>query len=287
LIRTRGLLLAAVGVAVLTGVGTATFAVPSATTPPCGGQVVAGMTCSFDDEFTSSLDASKWTVQTTAVGGYTTGPTTEKACYEPSNVSVADGNLQLTAVRQASFTCTKAKSTFTTDLTAGSVSSVGKFAQTYGRFEVRAKIPATSTPGLQETLWLWPVNDIAYGPVWPESGEIDFAEFYSRYSSLVIPYLHYVAKSFQPVTAYNCHINVGQFNVYGLTWKPGLLSIDVNGKTCLTDAYRASNAPSPAPFDQPFFVALTQAIGSNNGNAPTSATPFPATTQVDYVRIWK
>ena len=246
------------------------------------------MTCTFDDEFNgSSLDASKWTVQTTASGGYTTGPTGEKACYETPNVEVADGLLSLTAQRQASFTCRKSKATFTTDLTAGSVVSLGKFDQTYGRFEVRAKIPATSAPGLQETLWLWPVDDVAYGPTWPQSGEIDFAEFYSKYSSLVIPYLHYVASSYQPVTAYNCRINVGQFNVYGLTWRPGLLSIDVNGRTCLTDAYRASNAPNPAPFDKPFFLALTQAIGSNNGNAPTSATPLPATTQVDYVRAWK
>ena len=41
----------------------------------------------------------------------------------------------------------------------------------------------------------------------------------------------------------------------------------------------------PAPFNQPFFIALTQALGVN-GDAVTSSTPFPDTTQVNWVRAW-
>ena len=44
-------------------------------------------------------------------------------------------------------------------------------------------------------------------------------------------------------------------------------------------------AVKPAPFDQPFIVALTQALGVG-ANAVTAATPLPATTQIDYVRVW-
>ena len=40
------------------------------------------------------------------------------------------------------------------------------------------------------------------------------------------------------------------------------------------------------PFDHPFMIALTQALGVA-GNSVTSATPLPATTQIDYVRVWK
>jgi hypothetical protein len=36
----------------------------------------------------------------------------------------------------------------------------------------------------------------------------------------------------------------------------------------------------------PFFLVLTQGFGSG-GDAPYSGTPLPATTQVDYVRVWK
>lgn len=42
---------------------------------------------------------------------------------------------------------------------------------------------------------------------------------------------------------------------------------------------------APAPFDQTFAVLLAQGIGAG-ANAPTGGTPFPATTQVDYVRVW-
>ena len=41
------------------------------------------------------------------------------------------------------------------------------------------------------------------------------------------------------------------------------------------------------PFDQPFFVALTQALGVDTNVFNPATTPLPATTQVDYVRVWK
>ena len=53
---------------------------------------------------------------------------------------------------------------------------MGLFSQTYGRFEVRAQVPAPAIKGLQETFWLWPDNDTRYGS-WPGSGEIDFDRF--------------------------------------------------------------------------------------------------------------
>jgi hypothetical protein len=43
----------------------------------------------------------------------------------------------------------------------------------------------------------------------------------------------------------------------------------------------------PAPFDQPFFLALTQALGIGGNAFNPATTPLPATTQIDYVRIWQ
>jgi hypothetical protein len=43
----------------------------------------------------------------------------------------------------------------------------------------------------------------------------------------------------------------------------------------------------PQPFDQPFFVALTQALGQNGNAFDPNTTPLPATTQVDHVRVWR
>ena len=132
----------------------------------------------------------------TATSGYTTGPFGSYACYVSStnNISVSGGALQLTVRKESSpFTC----GLFTTQYTAGMVSTYTHFSQTYGRFEVRALLPQTTASGLQETLWLWPLDDTRYGATWPDSGEVDFSEFYSEYSSLDIPYIHY---NYSPAT---------------------------------------------------------------------------------------
>ena len=44
----------------------------------------------------------------------------------------------------------------------------------------------------------------------------------------------------------------------------------VNGTECMTDTW----LNGPAPFNQPFFIALTQAIGVN-GDAPTASHAVP------------
>jgi beta-glucanase (GH16 family) len=256
--------------------------------------------CTFDDEFdastgdANSLNLSKWTPQVTATSAYTTGPTTSPACYlnSPNNISVANGYLSLTARKLAAPTnC----GWFSTQYTAGMVSTVSGFQQTYGRFEVRAKLPQTTAKGLQETLWLWPTNATKYG-AWPGSGEIDFAEFYSQYADREIPYIHYnynpatvnAATNTNIVTNYtSCMIDYTAFNDYAVEWQPGTITLSYNGKTCLVDHYVATGLTGAQPFDQPFFLALTQALGVGANAFDPATTPLPATTEVDYVRVWK
>jgi beta-glucanase (GH16 family) len=155
------------------------------------------------------------------------------------------------------------------------------FTQTYGAFEVSAKLPQTTAKGLQETFWLYP-ETLTYGK-WPASGEIDFAEFYSEYQDLDIPFVHYSNSSKDPnTTSHNCTIDPTQFNTYGLDWTPTTLTMLYNGNVCFTDTW----LNGPAPFNQPFYIALTQALGLFGGNAVTANTPMPATTQIDWVRAW-
>ncbi len=171
--------------------------------------------------------------------------------------------------------------------------TVHGFHQTYGRFEVRAKLPDTTMNGLQETLWLRPLSQ-AYGGS-PHSGEIDFAELYSEFSTLDIANIHYVydpltvnpATSTNIVTAHTCSIDYTRFNTYSVVWEPGTITLMYNGKTCLVNHYVASGVPSHAPFDRPFFIVLTQAIGVTTNTFNPALTPLPATLQIDYVRAWK
>jgi beta-glucanase (GH16 family) len=259
----------------------------------CGGDGPTGLsgswTCTFDDEFNgTALDTTKWVPQVTATSGYTSGLT---ACFvnTPQNISVANGDLQLTALKTAQpFTCNDPFGNFTTQETSGMVTTYGLFSQTYGAFEVRAEVPPSVIEGLQETFWLYPQKQTEYGP-WPDSGEIDFAEFYSLFPTLDVPYIHYNEAAPDPnVTAYDCIILPGTFNTYTVDWSPGNITVYYNGHVCADDAYNpASPLKSPQPFDQPFFISLTQALGVGiNGYTP-GVTQLPATTTIDYVRAWE
>jgi beta-glucanase (GH16 family) len=244
--------------------------------------------CTFSDDFDeSSLDLSKWVPQRTDTSGYLNGPA---ACFvdNPNNISVSGGTLKLTAREEpAPIDC---GGDFTTRYTSGMVSTAqGRFSQTYGRFEVRAKVPPAQVKGLQSSLWLWPVNSTKYGS-YPASGEIDIAEMFSQYPDRAIPYIHYDASAPDPnVTNTACLIsNLAAFHTYTLEWTASSIKIAYDGKTCLIHTWDpASPLARPQPFDQPFFIALTQALGVGTNEFDPATTPLPATTQVDYVRAWQ
>jgi beta-glucanase (GH16 family) len=265
---------------------------PSGSSSPCGGAVIdkpggVPWQCTFDDEFNgTTLNTANWTIQQTANSGYTSGG----ECYTGSsdNAWVAGGDLHLAARRApAPFTRPDPFGNYSTQYTGGMVTTDGKFSQTYGLFEVRAKLPATAVRGLQEAFWLWPVNPMQYGLFWPASGEIDFAEMYSLYSDLDVPFIHYNSDGDPNVTTDNCAIaDPTRFHTYGLEWTSSSISILLDGKTCLTDTWNpALPLIQPAPFNMPFFLNLTQALGLGP-NGYDGSTPLPETTEVDWVRIW-
>ncbi|HWF56548.1 MAG TPA: glycoside hydrolase family 16 protein [Solirubrobacteraceae bacterium] len=276
-----------------------------AAAPTCGNEYLAPIpgnppwTCTFDDEFNSttgdanSLNTSWWTPQVTANSAYTTGSPGSEVCYvnSPNNISVSNGALHLTVRKEsAPLNC---GGLFTTQYTGGMVTTYSHFSQTYGRFEVRALLPQTAVQGLQETLWMAPVTD-AYG-AWPASGEVDFSEFYSEYPLLDVPYFHYNYNpattsilTYENETTGYCPILPAVYNTYAVTWAPGAFLVQVNGLTCLIDYYVPDNGLySPEPFNRPFMIALTQALGYGSDAFLPGTTPLPATTSVEYVRAWK
>ena len=266
-------------------------AAPRQPAPNCGANVTkasgAAWLCTFVDNFDGKrLDTSKWFVQQTDGSGFGGGGD----CFvnTANNVGVANGVLSLTTRREAQpFTCRSPYGDFISNHTSGMVSTYTKFAQAYGRFEIRARFPAAKVAGLQSALWLWSAEPAKYGS-WPASGEIDIAEFYSANPDRAIPYIHYdTALTDETVTNNYCMItDASAFHSYVAEWTPTAITIIYDGKTCLTHAINPLTLTGSAPFDQPFIIALTQALGIGD-NSVTDATPLPATTAVDYVRVWK
>lgn len=267
------------------------------TSPVCGDDapVKADGTpwaCTYDDEFSGpELDRRYWVPQETERSGFTTGTRTTYACAldDPGTIDVRDGNLVLSLVDLGeSRYCGQNKSS---RYAYGQVMHHQTYSQTYGKYEVRAKIPDLDVTGSQVSFWLWPENN-TYGP-WPASGELDFAEMYSSAPGIDKPFMHYLPgrtgdSPTQNVTHAACRINAGEYNTYGMEWQPGRVTMLLNGKVCMINDYSSvvAGEGSPAPFDHPFYLALNQAMGTI-GNEYSGQMPSRVSTEVDYVRVWQ
>jgi beta-glucanase (GH16 family) len=282
----------AVGLSGLVG-GTDASAAPSSPRPSataCGPTIMKApgrpWRCTFVDDFNgTSLDPRKWMASTTAENGLRG----QGDCWvdSPKNIAVSGGALHLTSRRVKAFSCKSAKHpSYRPTVTSGSVTTYGRFAQTYGRWDIRARFPRVMTKGSHGALWLYP-QEHTYGP-WPHSGEIDIAEFYSRYPDRVIPYLHYRTPFRDPtVTNNECMVaDPWNFHVYTAVWLPGRIVIGIDGRICVDHRVRASRTRAATrPFDHPYTTNLTQSLGVGRNKA-NGGTPLPATTVIDYVRVW-
>jgi beta-glucanase (GH16 family) len=260
--------------------GTATAA-----TTDCGAARIAKPTggywnCTFGDDFGgTSLNPANWGVMSTATMGFTQAG----ECYvdDPAHVSVGSGMLTLSATKSSA---PQPCGWFNSQYRTGLVFTKDRFAQTYGRYEVRARFPRG--PGFQSAFWMWPQNQ-AYGE---SSGEIDVAEYFGSIPTVVSPHTH--IKDWSGADhgqgAY-CRVNDadGAFHRYVVEWLPTSFKFIYDGVTCLTISSWDPPDPLlfPQPFDQPFFMILQLATGYGV-NAPNPTSPFPARFRVDYVRAW-
>ena len=264
---------------------------PSAAKLACGGENPrkadgTRWTCTFDDEFDgSALAADLWTPTTTAQTGFRGG----QECIVTGADRVTGGLLTITATRTTPRRCGR----YTTTFDSGMVTTRNKFAQTYGRFEMRAQFPPGV--GFQPAFWLVPQNPRASGQY--SYGEIDIAEEWGNYPQYVDPHLHYVTTPDSRTGGAACKIstNASAFHTYALTWTPDVMRFDYDGTLCWSTRWLPQpprtapvGARAPVPFDQPFYIIVQLAVGGTKtpANVPTAATPFPAHMEVDYVRVW-
>jgi beta-glucanase (GH16 family) len=263
---------------------------PGAKSSECGGVIPrkadgSRWTCTFSDEFSgSSLNSKKWMVATTA----STGFATRETCYvnSPNNVQVRNGALNLIArTGSNTFTCDRGSADFDTARTGGVVTSYGRFTQAYGRFDFRAKYPATRLPGFDGNLWLYP-QTLTYG-AWPASGEIDVAEHWSGHGDLVVPGIHYAGSTRDDI-AWTCTVNdVTQYHTYSVEWEPTEMRFSFDGQLCFKRSWTPSDPlESPQPFDKPFYILLSQGFGDPYYEfAPD--LPSAGTMAVDWVRVYR
>ena len=78
-----------------------------------------------------------------------------------------------------------------------------------------------------------------------------------------------------------------EFHVYALEWDETEMRWYVDDTMyAMQNDWSSTQAPFPAPFDQPFYILFNVAVGGNLPGAPNEETVFPVTMEVDWVRVY-
>jgi len=240
----------------------------------------------WSDEFNgpngSAVDSSKW-VSESGGGGWGNNEL-EYYTTRRENAFQQDGNLVI-KVLQEKYT---GPDDATRNYTSARLKTLGKFSQTYGRFEARIKIPRGQ--GIWPAFWMLG-NDIDK-PGWPTCGEIDIMENIGKEPALVHGTIHGPGYSGEHGIGAPYALPSGQpfaddFHVYAVEWEPNTIRFYVD------DHLYTTRTPADLPkgakwvYDHPFFLLLNVAVGGGWPGNPDSTSVFPQTMLVDYVRVYE
>ncbi|MGV9715880.1 glycoside hydrolase family 16 protein [Rhodococcus pyridinivorans] len=250
-----------------------------ATTPS-----IPGWVPTFGDEFDGNPGAPNPDVWIPDVGGTGWG-NDELQYYTDGDNVFLDGRGHLVIEARAGsdgHRCWYGRCRFTSGkLTTRKQDETIVFAQEYGRFDIRAKLPVGT--GLWPAFWLLGENLDEVGH--PEAGEIDVVEVIGKRDDEVEqhahgPGLHFGAEHILPQGQ-----SVTDWHTYGIEWSSDQLSWHVDGE--ITRTLTRDEADSGWVFDRPFFLLLNLAVGGEWPGSPDSDTEFPARMLVDYIRVYR
>ena len=238
----------------------------------------------WSDEFEgAALDAGKWFAET---GDWGWGNNEWQNYTDGKNVSVGVGTLKITVKKMGA------------GQTAGDYTSArlnSKKSFTYGRFEIRAKIPQHKGNGLWPAIWMLGegIRDKAMG--WPLCGEIDIMEYVSYDPNTVHFNLHTQANNHTKGT----NISSGpiklesaeeEFHNYGVLWDENRIQLyldDVSNVQLTLDRPQ-NHSQANWPFDKPHYFLLNLAVGGDwGGKQGVDDSIFPAAMEIDYVRVYQ
>lgn len=251
----------------------------------------------WSDEFDGvKLDESKWGFEEGFVRNH------EYQWYSRDNVRVQDGLLIIEArmdtVNNPGFEPNSTDWRGSRDkayYTSSCINTRSKYAFTYGRMEVRARIPAVlgSWPAI------WTLGDQWE---WPSGGEIDIMEFYHvdgkphilanaawgndwRYnavwSTVRTPFSHFTDMD----SSWS-----EKFHVWALDWTKDSIIISLDGEVLnqldMSSIRNGRIGEGKNPFDYPQYILLNLAVGGDNGGQPQTDA-FPMKYEIDYVRVYQ
>jgi beta-glucanase (GH16 family) len=210
--------------------------------------------------------------------------------YQSENATVSNGLLTIAAQKQqvlnpnyqAGSSDWKTSRQYA-QYTSSSMTTSGKHAWTYGRFEICAKIDTRQ--GSWPAFW-----SLGSGKSWPSSGEVDIMEYYAndvranvcKPSGSTCDWSGSVSQSLSSLgTDWS-----SSFHLWAMEWDSTSINLYLDDK--LVYPFKVSSAVSSGtnPYmGNSFYILVNQAIGANGGDP--SNTTFPIDYVVDYVRVYQ
>jgi beta-glucanase (GH16 family) len=229
-----------------------------------------GWTRVWNDEFEgNNVDLGKWEYEVNGNGG----GNNELQYYtaRAQNSYIDSGSLVIEARKE---------SYLGKEYTSARMRTKKKGDWTYGRFDIRAKLPYGQ--GLWPAIWMLP-TDGAYGG-WPLSGEIDIIELLGQETDKVYGTIHFASgtgnhQQSGGSTTLARGTFAGDYHTFSLVW-------DTTGFKWYVDGLIYFSTIHKQPFDKRFHILLNVAVGGNWPGNPDAFTTFPQRMYVDYVRVY-
>lgn len=236
----------------------------------------------WSDEFDhpGAPDPAKWSYD---VGGHGWG-NNELQFYTADrreNARVEDGHLVIEAHREK---------WENRDYTSARLVTKNKGDWTYGRFEIRARVPAGR--GTWPAIWMLPTTwDLGDGG-WPDNGEIDIMEHVGHDEGVVHGSLHCQLFQWRRGTQRSAKTAVPaattQFHTYVLEWEEREVRMFVDDRLFFTARHDGPDDWRAWPFNRPFHLVLNIAVGGDwGGEKGVDPDIYPRRLEVDFVRVYR
>jgi beta-glucanase (GH16 family) len=233
----------------------------------------------WSDEFNtgSRPDTTKWVYN---IGTGSNGWGNNEAQYytgDSTNARIENGNLIIEARKES-----KGGKNYT----SARMITQGKASWTYGRLEIRAKLP--KGVGTWPAIWMLGDNINTVG--WPTCGEIDIMEHVGKEQDMVLWSTHSKLNNWSLGTQKTNKATIqgvsDAFHVYKIEWSKDYIQFFVDDKLCYTSPNEGKGSDY-YPFNAPQFLLLNLAIGGNLGGPTINDAIFPCRMEVDYVRVYQ
>ncbi|MCK1623305.1 family 16 glycosylhydrolase [Bradyrhizobium sp. 160] len=233
--------------------------------------------------YITSNAANGWPWNSNGSGGSGMGNQFDAEYFMPSQVSVSNGVLDLTANKQA-VNGVSGGSPYTFPVTSGAVSSYGNFEFNGGYLQISMKAP--SGDGSWPGLWLLPGKGSSSG----DNFEIDMQEGGYTGSEPANQafswHLHTPSGAVGGVIDTGIDLTAG-FHTYGINWVPGQsMTWYLDGKQMA----QVTSAQAPIP-NEPMELLLSNSVANSNAagwhTTLDSSTPSSMTMQIDDVQLYQ